>query len=212
MILFDLIKKYEDRILLRAEKITEKRLMAKQKEEGITAEQETQEKIEIDQQPKINPNPQAKRLEVEEQLPTEIEPQDQYAQRLLNSRIPKEFIICVTHGPSEALLSIYFLSKTPRAEMIAGQNYKVIKITGNNFGKKYVLKVEKGLWANRYKIDVDGEIYSGIINEPWLSAGFKTIRDLNRFINKDNNEQIKKYNEWVVPDKEQQEIAEGFFK
>jgi len=184
-------EKHEDKILAKAKMIEEKRLIQEQARQAEIAKQEQDRQA-------------------------EIERKEQEIQKILNSEIPKDYVVCLHRFVRDSQRNIlywvsdYFLSNVILDNFYYGDEATVIKITGDNLGDKYTMYTQdhfRGveLW------DKDGKFWEGSVlyNFQFIPLNCKTIRELNDYANKNNAKRKAEYEQNKL---NTHRVNETFFK
>lgn len=145
------------------------------------------------------------RLLQEQARQAEIERRKQEIEDLLNMPLPsKQNIVQMKisysdkNGRFAYNLYDYFLCNVARKDMFYGDCYKARKITGKNIGDIYNIFVHSSPFSSSLTelqlYDSNGSFWEGDTEyDPYFSSGCRTIRDLNEYANKKNEERIIEY-------------------
>jgi len=143
------------------------------------------------------------RAKQEQARQAEIEQREQYIEFILGFQVKKDYIVRLGHfvRDSRGLVLYreydYFLCETKKENLHCGCKMRVLKITGNNFGDKYIMQVNSKFNCIELK-DRDGVLWVGRRNyEVYVPLNCTTIQDLKVYANDYNNEQKIKYAEKV---------------
>ncbi len=152
---------------------------------------------------------------------TSIKPQKQIAsknvdsplQQLLNSSIPKEFIVEASYiveqgGHIAYICRDYFWCDVPRKSIKYREGLKVTKVSGDNIGEKYSIKYD----TNGSVIDVNGQSWLCPDMEPFIPHGGKTIGDLNAYANAENAKRKTAYERALKSKQELQAVQNALSK
>ena len=166
---------------------------------------------------------EAERLKQEEEMLAKVNEREEYIKKLLNSKVPTDFILRLRHeildknGKFKHYIYDYFLCDTKREDLKYGDRFQAIKVSGNNFGKKFDLQV----YSSSYSLsltevqlnDVCGYWVGDIRAGQSIPTECDTIAELNDFANQYNATIKQEYEEKVEKRRqEEQQIQNQFFK
>ena len=115
------------------------------------------EKIKQKHKEKILANAQRinEEKERQEQLKlAEIKEKEEYIKKLLNSKVPTDFILRLRHeildknGRLKYYIHDYFLCNAKYEDLKYGDRFQAIKVSGNYFGKKFDLRVYSSSYSH----------------------------------------------------------------
>ena len=163
-----------------------------------------------------------KRLIQEQARQAEIEHKEQEIQKLLNSSIPKEFVIELhrsvedENGRFMYIQYDYFLCDKRIRDLYYGDRCKAIKVTGSHLGEKFDLSLTSLSSLTTCELYINCECWEGDIAVDLsleIPDNCFTIADLNNYANV-NNQKIKREYEQKVLTRQQKEqtIQNQFFK
>ena len=164
---------------------------------------------------------EAEKQRVEQERQLQIEKEQQSIQKLLNSEIPKDFIIRLgrdIYGNNKYKYTIYeyFVCNVKPKDMQYGQWTKARKVSGKYFGKVFnmcvhsspfspsLTKTELYIGDDRWEGDKDDSLY--------IPADCVTIADLRDYAKRYNEEIVNRYDEDLKRKRiEEEEIRNKFF-
>ncbi len=164
----------------------------------------------------------AKALKIEEEnkrreqlRQEEIKEKQEFIAKLLDAEVEKNYIVELHHyvvdtqGNSLYGVYDYFLCSSNILDFGYGDAIEAIKITGNNFGDKYVMYGHGYSISSIELTDRRGIRWEGRNKSPYIPSDCKTIRELNEYANKENIARKQKYEQKVA---DTQRVNNKFFK
>ena len=162
----------------------------------------------------------AKRIEdekakQEQTKQAEIEQREQYIESILDLQIKKDYIVRLGRFIRDKKGWIlyreydYFLCETKKENLNYDCEMKVLKITGNNLGDKYTMRLNTKFNCIELK-DRDRVLWAGYKNgEVYIPSNCTTIRDLKVYAKDYNNEQKEEFAEQLAGAKKSKKKAKS---
>ena len=169
---------------------------------------------------KIKKKHEERILKKEQARQAEIERKQAEIEKILNSPIPKSFIIRLRHdvkdtkGNDKYTLWDYFLCDKRISDLDCGDRCKAIKVSGSHLGEKFNLSLTSLTSRTKCELYINGEYWSGNTRESlsFLSE-FHTIADLNNYETEYNEIRKEEYETSALrKQQEEEQIQNQFFK